>query len=138
MVYIVEKEAKIMQTRKTFQKSLTLEAVREMQNHPTADQVYTFVSQKYPEISRATVYRNLNFLCETGEIARVKNPSGADHFDHLTSSHYHFFCTSCGNIENVTLPDLSDLDNICRQQTGCSCCHREVVFDGVCSKCSQK
>ena len=124
-----------MQTRQTFQKTLTLDAVREMRNHPTADQVYAFVAEKYPEISRATVYRNLNQLCEAGEISRVKNPCGADRFDHITEKHFHFICRKCNCLTNVHIPDISHLAKICAEQTGAKVEESQVFFGGLCKNC---
>ncbi len=41
-------------------------------DHPTADQVYTAMRTKIPNISLGTVYRNLNLLADTGEILRLQ------------------------------------------------------------------
>lgn len=127
-----------MQTRQTFQKSLTLDAVKAMQCHPTADQVYAYVAEKYPEISRATIYRNLNQLSEAGEIRRIKNPCGADRFDHITEKHYHFICQQCHNLTNVDMPDISNLAELCAQQTGADIVESHIFFSGICSSCSHK
>ena len=125
-----------MQTRKTFQKSLTLDAVREMKFHPTADQVYAYVAEKYPEISRATIYRNLNQLSETGEIKRFKNPCGADHFEPLLTPHYHFVCKKCKAIIDVEMDiDTCQLMDACRRKTGADVTDHLLVFEGVCEKC---
>ena len=44
-----------------------------MHNHPTSAEVYERVREQHPSISRATVYRNLAVLVESGEIERVKD-----------------------------------------------------------------
>lgn len=127
-----------MQTRQTFQKTLTLEAVRTMKCHPTADHVYAFVAEKYPEISRATVYRNLNQLCEAGEIGRVKNPYGADRFDHIAGRHFHFICRKCGSLSDVKLADVSHLNELCEAQTGAQVEECNIFFEGLCKNCIKK
>ena len=48
--------------------------------HPDAEQVYERVAAKKPNISKATVYRNLNLLAEEGEIGRVRTAAGAGPF----------------------------------------------------------
>ena len=48
-----------MERRNTIQKQLVLEAVAQLHNHPTAEQVYAQVVKEHPTISKATVYRNL-------------------------------------------------------------------------------
>ena len=58
-------------SRNTIQRQLVLSAVRQLQNHPTADEVYLEVQKNCPTISRATVYRNLKLLAEEGEIRLV-------------------------------------------------------------------
>ncbi|MBE6877803.1 MAG: transcriptional repressor [Ruminococcaceae bacterium] len=127
-----------MQTRKTFQKALTLDAVREMKSHPTADQIYAHVAEKYPEISRATIYRNLNQLSETGEIQRFKNPCGADHFEQMLTPHYHFMCKKCGRITDVELDvNLTELINACQQKTGGTVTDHLLVFEGICENCCE-
>ena len=67
--------------RNTVQRAMTLEAVRRLHAHPTAEEVYRQVAAEHPSVSRATVYRNLNQLAAQGEILRVPVPTGADHFD---------------------------------------------------------
>ena len=49
-------------TRNTIQRALVLEAVQSLHNHPTSADVYEVVRARHPNISRATVYRNLGVL----------------------------------------------------------------------------
>ena len=127
-----------MQTRQTFQKTLTLDAVKAMRCHPTADQVYAYVSEKYPEISRATIYRNLNQLSEMGEISRVKNPCGADRYDHITTPHHHFICNCCHELINVEIPAIDNLVVLCEEQIGAKVEESQIFFGGVCRNCQTK
>ena len=43
---------------------MVLDAVNEMHSHVTADQIYTFIKEKYPSNGKGTVYRNLGILVE--------------------------------------------------------------------------
>ena len=45
------------QKRNTVQKGIVFDVFKEMHNHPSAGMVYEAVHAKYPEISKATVYR---------------------------------------------------------------------------------
>lgn len=60
---------------------MILEAVKEL-HCVTADEIYDLIVMKHPNISRGTVYRNLNLLSDLGEIRKVEILSGADRFDH--------------------------------------------------------
>lgn len=56
--------------RNTIQRDMVIDAVNEMRRHVTADQIYTFVKEKYPSIGRGTVYRNLGILVDEGKVRR--------------------------------------------------------------------
>ncbi len=83
------------------QRELVREAVLHADCHPTADEVYHKVRQKEPNVSLATVYRNLHQLVEHGIIRRIVIPGDPDRFDHRMSDHEHMICTVCGRVEDV-------------------------------------
>ena len=84
--------------RNTVQRAMTLEAVRRLHAHPTAEEVYRQVAAEHPSISRATVYRNLRQLAESGLLLKINTTDGADHFDHRCDAHYHAGCLRCGRV----------------------------------------
>lgn len=59
------------QQRNTRQRQLVLDARSEPAGHPTAEQIYQSVRERDAHVSRGTVYRNLNLLCEKQDIYRV-------------------------------------------------------------------
>ena len=59
-----------MAKRNTIQRQLVIAAVRFLANHPTAEEVYDRITMEYPDISKGTVYRNLNSLVESGLLSR--------------------------------------------------------------------
>lgn len=106
-------------------------------DHPTADVVYMNVRQTYPNISLGTVYRNLSLLADLGEIRRLRLGDGIDHFDADTSTHYHFVCTECGSVIDLTIkPDLIDriMDTAAADFDGTIEGHM-TYFYGVCGNC---
>lgn len=124
--------------RQTIQKGLVWDALNECLDHPSAEQIYERIIQKYPTISRATVYRNLNALVEDGKIRRVQVLGGPDHYDRILNPHYHIQCVKCKNVHDVVVTkDLSvafeDLD-----LHGYTLESYEVVFNGVCPDCQTK
>lgn len=64
--------------RNTIQRTLVLEAVNQLRNHATADEIYEKIVSEHPHIGRGTVYRNLQLLAESGEILKTEVPGGAD------------------------------------------------------------
>jgi Fur family ferric uptake transcriptional regulator/Fur family peroxide stress response transcriptional regulator len=114
---------------------LVLEAVNKLRCHATADEIYEELVKEHPSISRATVYRNLQRLCESGEIHRLEIPGGADRFDHLSHEHYHVRCTRCGRVFDVDMDYISDLERSIRDTHGFILKGHDIVFKGVCPEC---
>lgn len=124
-----------MVKRNTIQYNLVLESVNKLQCHATADEIYNEIVKNYPTISRGTVYRNLQRLCETGEIRKREIPGGADRFDHLCHDHYHVRCIKCGGVFDVDMEYISDLEKSIRDAQGFSFTGHEIVFKGICPEC---
>ncbi len=127
-----------MAKRNTIQRQLVIAAVRFLADHPTAEEVYDRITMEYPDISKGTVYRNLNSLVESGLLGKVSVPSGADRFDHILARHYHIKCTYCGKFINVENFDyFHDLDDKLANATGFKMEHHGIVFSGLCPECQK-
>lgn len=124
-------------TRNTIQRALVLEAVRSLHNHPTSSDVYEIVREKHPNISRATVYRNLGVLANRGDVLRVEIPNGADRYDFRNSSHYHATCRVCGGVFDIEMPQLDEATLRISDAHGFAIESHEIIFDGVCAACQR-
>ncbi|MEQ3364043.1 Fur family transcriptional regulator [Raoultibacter massiliensis] len=125
-------------TRNTIQRALVLEAVQSLHEHPTSADVYEAVRAKHPNISRATVYRNLGVLADKGEVLRVEVAGGADRYDFFNEPHYHARCRQCGMIFDVDMPYRSDLTEDVIDSHGFKIEGHQIMFDGVCPDCQKK
>ena len=123
-------------SRNTVQRQIILEVVKNMDPHPTVEEVYLQIHKSHPTISKATIYRNLRLLAKHGAIRQVLLPDEADRFDKLTSQHYHFRCKICGTISDVDVEYLAGIDEVVRQKYGLRVDAHEVVFKGICKKCN--
>ena len=117
-----------MMKRKTIQRSLVLDAVNKLHNHATADEIYDAVIIEYPNISKATVYRNLNTLSEMGEIRKLEIPGGADRYDHCTHNHCHIKCDKCGRFFDVDMDYISGLENNTVTQGTVLCVDKSLII----------
>ena len=103
-------------------------------DHPTADMVYERVRERYPEISLATVYRNLAQLCSDGTLIKI-GAAGRERYDIDVSDHNHFFCDECGEVYDIFTPiRLSGLDDA-EEEIGGKINFTSTTFRGVCKKC---
>ena len=124
--------------RNTPQRQLVKKIVDESCDHPTADIVYKRVIEHDPRVSLGTVYRNLEFLSENGQILRIKLPSGPDHFDFNMKPHIHFYCTDCRSISDM--PDESvktDGAESLPEAAGYNIKERFLLYIGTCPECNK-
>lgn len=129
-------EMSVLKKRNTIQRQLVIAAVRSLSNHPTAEEVYNRIVLDYPDISKGTVYRNLNSLVESGLLRRVSVPRSADRYGHMLTKHYHVQCARCHKFMNVDdLEYFQDLDDKIAQLTGFRMDNHNLVFQGICPEC---
>lgn len=124
--------------RKTIQSLLVFETVKKLRCHATADEIYKEIVRDYPTISRGTVYRNLQRLCEMGEIRKREIPGDADHFDHLCHDHYHARCVRCGRVFDVDMEYIPDLEKTAGDTHGFVFTGHDIIFRGICSECNNR
>ena len=121
--------------RNTIQCSLVLDMVRMLHCHATVDEIYDAVVKEHPNISKATVYRNLNRLAEMGKIRKIEIPDGPDRFDHIYQQHYHVKCTICGRVYDVEMEYMEDLEKKIMDTRGFEFMGHNIIFQGICPDC---
>ena len=124
--------------RNTLQKQIVFDVFSQMHNHPSAGMVYEKVNEKYPGISKATVYRLLSEAADEGRILRLKLSDSSDRYDVTTCKHYHIVCRGCGAVADVEI-DFND-ERCANEATGYEGfsveeCHLE--FTGLCRECAE-
>ena len=126
-------------SRKQFRKrNAILSCLRCSRVHPSAEEIYRMLQAEHPDISLATVYRNLSLFKRQGLIRSLGAVDGIERFDADTSPHVHFICTDCGAV--LDLPDLALPQSLEAEAQQCSGCHItgcQLTFTGVCPSCQQ-
>ena len=125
-------------TSKHFRKrDAILNCVRSTDAHPSADWVFEHVKQQIPDISLATVYRNLALFKEQGLINSLGTVNGVERFDGNTEPHVHFICTQCGGVQD--LPEISvpeELNSAVARSSGGRVDNCQLSFTGICGNCT--
>ena len=104
-------------------------------DHPTADTIYMNLRKELPNISLGTVYRNLNLLVSTGDIIKISCADNIDRFDANTAPHYHCMCTACGNVHDLPMEVMSDLNTQAETYFEGIVNYHHIMFYGTCKKC---
>ena len=120
--------------RNTIQKTVILETLRENAVHPTAEELFALVREKIPNISLATVYRNLRLLESEGKVLKITTDNG-DRFDGHTHEHYHFTCTECKKVLDLELEKSVKINLLPHNFAGTVTGH-ELMFFGKCPECN--
>ena len=85
----------------TKQRLAILEVLSSLGGHMTAEQVFEKAQQRFPNIGKGTVYRNLNLMADSGEIRRLHIAGQVVRFDRNTLPHQHVMCVECGSIVDI-------------------------------------
>ena len=106
--------------------------------HPSAEWVYQQLKPSHPDLSLGTVYRNLVFFQQRGDIQSVGVVNGQERFDGNISRHSHFVCNCCGSVSDLHGINLdATLDEAVSRQYGFEVKHHELTFYGTCKTCME-
>ena len=124
--------------RLTRQRREVYEVLLETRDHPSAVQVFNRVQRKMPTISLATVYNCLETLTQCGLVQQVNFDRGPSRFCPNTQRHAHFFCTHCGHVSDVDLPDAAALSRLWRLPDDYVVNQYEFSLRGLCRRCADE
>ena len=116
-----------------------LECLRHTDLHPSAETLHEMLQKDHPDISLATVYRNLARFKNEGIITSIGAVGGIERFDGRTDPHVHFVCSCCEAV--LDLPQMEIPESLCSQvsmQTDARVDSCQLIFTGVCKKCLAK
>ncbi|MGC8915575.1 MAG: Fur family transcriptional regulator [Thermoanaerobaculum sp.] len=120
----------------TSQRVMIFRALARRRDHPTAEAIYEELQREQaPDLSLATVYKNLHLFEEIGLARAVASPDGRARFDVPVTPHHHLFCTRCGAMVDVDEGVRVELDPHLEEETGFRVTGLELVLEGVCASC---
>jgi len=113
-----------------------LSIVEELYNHGhmNIDQLYKSLLTRFPSISLATIYKNINAMIDICFLEEVKLPNKKSVYELTKQEHSHVVCSKCGEVMDLTL-DLSKLCDQAKAKSDYTLNHSNIVFDGICPSC---
>ncbi len=120
------------------QREVILQTLKSNVVHPTAEYLYAILKEKEPNISLATLYRNLNQLAENDIIKKIDGLEPSSHFDHNTHEHYHFICEKCKRVYDISADVAPDVIRKTEENTGFLVKKHDIVFSGLCRECLEQ
>lgn len=123
--------------RMTAQRMAIIDTVFSTEEHFTADQLLEWARQKDRSVSRATVYRTLPLLTESGLVHEMDfgkdhkfyDPNYADH-----PHHNHIICNDCEKIVEFESEKIERLESEISQKLGFSVKTQRLQITGACEQ----
>lgn len=112
--------------------------IKESKSHLSAEDVYMGLKLKNPNISRGTVYRNLNLLVDKGLVNKISNSGAPDKFDFAGYEHSHAICKQCGEVFDIEALLDDKTKEIIKSQTGLEDFSNDFTVYGICKICKNK
>jgi Fur family transcriptional regulator, ferric uptake regulator len=126
--------------RFTQDRRLILAEVFAVHGHFEAEGIVAGLKRKSLHVSRASVYRTLPLLVESGMLRQVYSSEKHSHYEHIFGHehHDHLVCTKCGRTMDFLEPKIEELQEfICRTHDFHPTSHK-LEITGVCSSCASK
>lgn len=84
----------------TPQRLAILEVLLDLDSHPTAEEIISYLRISYPAISLATVYKCLDMFVRKGIVKKVNSSSDQMRYDTVGEDHHHIYCSDTGEIRD--------------------------------------
>ncbi|WP_407681757.1 peroxide-responsive transcriptional repressor PerR [Pseudalkalibacillus salsuginis] len=123
--------------RITPQRHAILEYLIQTMSHPTADEIYKALEDKFPNMSVATVYNNLRVFKGAGLVKELTYGDSSSRFDCVTTDHYHIICEDCGKIVDFSYPGLDEVEDVAKHVTGFKVVNHRMEVYGTCPECQK-
>ena len=123
--------------RITAQRQVIIDTVFSTEEHFTAEQLLEWARQKDSSVSRATVYRTLPLLTESGLVqeldfgkdCKVYDPNYADH-----PNHNHIICNDCSKIVEFESEKIERIELEISERLGFSVQSQRLHIHGDCEQ----
>ncbi len=117
----------------TPQRIAVLDLLEGNTDHPSAEDIYRVLLDKFPTMSLATVYNTLDTLRLKGHIRELSIDPDKKRFDPNTEPHNHLICVKCKKVADVERTFNLDLtgDDV----SGFEVQGHHIEFYGLCSTC---
>ncbi len=124
--------------RYTAQRRLVTDATLRREGHYDADDLYEGLRAAGSEVSRATVYRTLGLLRDSGLIKEVLQCRGRASYEAVygLEHHDHMLCVECGKVIEFRDDRIEELQRrICRRH-GFRALEHRMGIRGICKQCA--
>lgn len=130
--------AKLKKPRFSPQREAILKIVVDSGSHLSVEDILKKARKSHPQISKATVYRDLQQLEEQQKLSSTQGPGNLTHYEAFTAPHHHFVCRHCGSITNLEAPTVNMCVSCITQKTPVKVESVVTTIFGLCENCKDR
>ena len=93
----------------TPQRHAILEALYDLNNHPTAENITEYIRKTHPGVATGTVYHVLDALVQNGLVQKVKTDKDVMRYEATMANHHHIYNARTERIEDYFDKELDEL-----------------------------
>jgi Fe2+ or Zn2+ uptake regulation protein len=124
--------------KRSSQREVILQILRRYTGHVTAKEIYQDARKTIPNISLATVYRNLRVLVSQRQIAEYSDSRFPSRYEINTGNHYHVRCVRCGRMNDLPLTVLTGVEDKIAESLPYEILGHHLEIIGICPECQYR
>ena len=122
--------------RLTPQRLMILEAIENSDDHISAEEMYSQVVARYPNVNISTVYRTLDLLKQLALVTETDLGGGRFRYHPANKGrHHHLVCRQCGAIIDLDESLLAPLERALLREHDFVADLRHLAISGLCFRC---
>lgn len=124
----------------TEQREQVAEVILGSHGHLSADDIERELKERGAHVGKATVYRTLDLLAESGMITARDFGEGFRRFEPARGRqhHEHLICVGCGKVIEFTNERLERMKALIAEEYGFRHHHHRLEIFGTCPECQQQ
>lgn len=118
------------------QRNLVIDAFLEMNDHVSAEELFTYVKDKDVAAGMATIYRTLNLLKDAGLVEQKQFQEGKAVFEvnKPDEHHDHLICTTCDRVIEFENSEIEKIQKQIAEEHGIKLTSHSLDLFGTCLK----
>jgi Fur family ferric uptake transcriptional regulator len=121
----------------TNQRKKIIEAIFATHDHFTADDLHDMLKQRGESVSKATIYRSLSLLCDSGLVESRDFGRGQLYYEHVLGHqhHDHLICMGCGKVLEFRNEEIEEIQRRIAKARGFTIEKHSLRVFGYCKAC---
>jgi Fur family ferric uptake transcriptional regulator len=126
--------------RNTSERETIIDEIFSIHGHFDVDELFLRLRNKKKRISKASLYRTIPLLIDSGLIKEAYFENGHLHYEHIYGHkhHCHLRCVSCGRIIEFADDEIGAIQNRIGEKYNFAITAHRFELQGYCPQCAQR